>query len=103
MECSQCGICCKLFLINLTEEEYKSKKYNTMFDEFVPDFEEAEMVGANVLAQNDDESCIYLKDKKCSIHSKRPQSCRKFFCNSKEERFSEMISKIKEKKSKLIK
>lgn len=63
-----------------------------MFNEFVEDFEEAELVGANVLAQNDDESCIYLKDNKCSIHDDKPQSCRKFFCKLKE--FRKMAEKI---------
>lgn len=100
MKCSQCGVCCRLFLINLTEEEYRSGRYKTMFDEFVDDFEEAELVGANVLEQKEDGSCIYLKHNKCSIHSDRPQSCRPFFCNSKEERFRTMIEKIKRYKEK---
>ena len=98
MKCSQCGVCCKLFLINLTEEEYKSGRYETMFDEFVEDFEEAELVGANILAQKEDNSCIYLKDGKCSIHSFRPQSCRNFFCDSEDKSFSKMIEKINEYK-----
>ncbi len=67
-----------------------------MFDEFVPDFEEAEMVGANILKQED--GCIYLKDKKCSIHSFRPRSCREFFCDSKEPRFRKMIENINQSK-----
>ena len=81
MKCNQCGVCCKLFMINLTEEEYKSGRYKTMFEEFgiVEDFEEAEMTGANILTQNDDGSCIYLKEGKCSIHDERPKSCRNFF------------------------
>jgi Fe-S-cluster containining protein len=62
------------------------------------DFEEAELVGANILAQKEDNSCIYLKDGKCSIHSFRPQSCRNFFCDSKEKRFKGMIEKIREYK-----
>lgn len=95
MECSQCGVCCKLFLINLTQEEYNSKKYKTQFDEFVPDFQEAELTGANILAQKQD-NCIYLKKNKCSIHSYRPQSCRNFFCCSKDEKFKSMIEKIKD-------
>ena len=43
MKCLQCGVCCKLFYINLTEEEYKSGDYRTQFDEFdlVEDFVEA--------------------------------------------------------------
>ena len=101
MKCSQCGVCCRLFLINLSEEEYRSGRYKTMFDEFVSNFEEAELVGANILAQKEDNSCIYLKDNKCSIHESRPQSCRNFFCTSKDEGFKEMIEKIKAKKSEL--
>lgn len=99
MKCEQCGICCKLFLINLTEEEYRSKKYQTMFDEFVEDFQEAELVGANILKQKKDNSCIYLKENKCSIHEKRPQSCRNFFCKSKKKQFQNMIKTINKHKN----
>ncbi len=40
--CTGCGTCCKLFLINLNEEEYRSKKYKTQFDslDFSNDFVE---------------------------------------------------------------
>ena len=88
-------------MINLTEEEYKSGRYKTMFEEFgiVEDFEEAEMTGANILAQNDDGSCIYLKEGKCSIHDERPKSCRNFFCSSKNPQFREMIKKIEKYKA----
>ena len=34
MECSQCGVCCRLFLINLTKEEYNSRRYDTMSDDW---------------------------------------------------------------------
>lgn len=68
-------------------------------DEFSMDFEEAEMVGANVLAQKKDKSCIYLKDNKCSIHDFRPQSCKNFSCESKEERFKKMIETINKAKA----
>ena len=67
-----------------------------MFDEFVKDFEEAELIGANLLAQKDDGSCIYLKDNLCSIHDKRPKVCKPFFCSSKEKRFEEMIRIVDE-------
>ena len=110
-KCSQCGVCCKLFLITLTEEEYKSKRYKMQFDEFVDDaeeseilgthemgFEEAELCAANIIEQKKDGSCFYLKDKKCSIHDKRPQACRKFFCNSDKKEFQSMIEKIKKEK-----
>jgi len=101
-KCFECGICCKLFLINLTEEEYKSGKYKTQFEMFglVDDFNEAEMCAANIIEQKKDGSCIYLKDGKCSIHKIRPKSCRAFFCTSKSKKFKIMIDKIKESKKK---
>ena len=104
-KCSQCGVCCKLFLINLDEAEYRSKKYRTIFEEFgfEEDFAEAEFSCANILAKNDDDSCIYLKENKCSIHEQRPLSCRKFFCNSEDKQFQGMIEKIKEHKLNSVK
>lgn len=98
MKCSQCGICCKLFVINLTKEEYASGKYKTQFEEFglTTDFNEAELCGMNIITQKEDGSCIYLKNKKCSIHNRRPKSCRNFFCTSKDPTFKVMIRKIEE-------
>ena len=84
MKCSQCGVCCKLFVINLNKEEYNSKKYKTVFEEFghFP-WKEAEMIGANLLVQKEDgKTCVYLEDNKCSIHKKRPIVCRNFYCTS---------------------
>ena len=100
LTCSQCGACCRLFLINLNPEEYKSCRYKTQFEEFglTSDFMEAEMCGANIITQKKDGSCFYLADGKCSIHSARPQSCRNFFCSSKDPEFKTMIEKIKESK-----
>ena len=87
-------------MINLSEEEYKSGRFRTLFEEFemVDDFEEAEMCGANIITQKKDGSCFYLKGKKCSIHSTRPEVCWKFFCDSDKEEFKTMIEKIKENK-----
>jgi len=103
LKCLQCGVCCKLFVINLNEEEYKSGRYKTVFEEFglIDDFEEAELIGANLLAQKEDgETCIYLQEKRCSIHNFRPQACREFFCDSKEDWCQSMIKKINECKRK---
>ena len=102
MNCSQCGVCCKLFVINLNEAEYRSGKFKTVFQEFgmVDNFEEAELIGSNLLAQQEPTiTCIYLKDSKCSIHQDRPQACRNFFCESKEEWCQGMIEKIKRYKN----
>ncbi len=104
-DCSQCGLCCRLFLINLTEEEYKSKKYKTQLEEFglVENFKNAASCGANILKQKKDGSCAYLKDNKCSIHKIRPQACQDFFCTSKLKKFKGMVDLIKEKQSDLEK
>lgn len=97
-KCYECGVCCKLFMINLTEAEYKSGSYKTQFDAFEPmdDFVEAEMCGANIIEQKEDGSCIYVNNGNCSIHDKRPQACRAFFCESKNKDFAGMIEKIEE-------
>jgi len=96
-KCSQCGVCCRLFLINLTKEEYNSGKYKTQFEElvFFKDFKEAVSCGANILKQKEDGSCIYLKNDRCSIHQDRPKACRSFFCSSKLKKYQAMISQIK--------
>ena len=95
--CSKCGVCCKLFLINLSEEEYRSRKYKTMFRQFESenDFKQAEEDCTNILDKNEEDSCIYLKNNLCSIHESRPKSCIAFFCKSNSEQFKEMIKIIK--------
>jgi len=99
MECKQCGVCCKLFVINLNQKEYESNRYQTVFKEFGQvEWEEAQLTGAHLLAQQEDGSCIYLQEGKCSIHNHRPQACRNFFCDSKDPQFKGMIMKIKKYK-----
>ena len=101
-ECKLSGVCCRLFYINLTKEEYKSKKFKTQFEEFefIEDFNEAEQYGANILSKKEDGGCVYLADNKCSIHSVRPNACRDFFCTSPEPRFAEMIDMVTKEKIK---
>jgi len=98
--CDSCGVCCEIFLINLNEEEYRSHKFKTQLEEFgfINDFQEAESCGANIIEQKEDGSCIYLENKKCSIHLSRPAVCRKFFCVSEVEEFQGMILDISERK-----
>ena len=102
-ECKLSGVCCRLFYINLTKEEYESKKFKTQFEEFgfVEDFEEAQEYGANVLSKKEDGSCVYLVDNKCSIHARRPNACRDFFCTSPEPRFAQMVAIVKEEKARI--
>lgn len=101
-KCLECGVCCRLFLINLSEEEYKSGKFKTQLEEFdlINDFKKASMCGVKILKQKKDGCCIYLKAKKCSIHKLRPKVCREFFCASKSKKFKSMIQQVEKKKVK---
>lgn len=102
-KCNQSGVCCKLFLVNINEEEYLSGKFETELEEFeMMNFSEAEMCGANILKRKKDGSCIYLKNKKCSIHKTRPLICREFFCNSKKEQYQDMIRQVNEVKRRML-
>jgi len=83
-KCTGCGVCCKLFIINLNKKESESGFYKTE--------------GGNFLAQNEDGSCVYLKNNSCLIHHKRPLVCRRFFCTSKSKRFVKMIRLIEKKR-----
>jgi len=96
--CNGCGLCCKLFLINLNREEYQSGKFKTMFEQFghIDDFKLARESGVNFLAKKENGECIYLDGQDCSIHADRPAVCRDFFCTSKAEKFKTMVKIIKE-------
>ena len=95
--CFQCGVCCRLFQINLNKEEYKSGLYRTQLEKFkfTGNFVQAEACGATIVKQKNSGACYYLKENKCSIHKIRPQVCRPFFCLSKAKRFESMIVEIK--------
>jgi len=98
--CSQCGICCRLFLINLNYKEWSSGRYKTLLKKyyFGNDFRAAQKYGGNLLSQNKDGSCVYLKKNICSIHNRRPQSCRDFFCQSTAKKFQGMVHMIRQKR-----
>ena len=96
IECNQCGFCCRLFLINLSKEEYLLGKYQTVFGKLskFKSFVQALKYGAHFLAQKKDGSCVYLVNNVCSIYKDRPQACRGFFCVSKEFKYQRMIKEI---------
>ena len=100
-KCSSCGLCCRLFYINLTKEEYRSGRYKTQFEKFglIDNFKKAIACGANILKQKENGNCIYLKGNKCSIHKSRPQVCKEFFCTSKLKKFRKMIEQIEKKRA----
>jgi Fe-S-cluster containining protein len=95
--CNGCGLCCKLFYINLSKEEYASGRYKTIFADFakIDNFSEAQKCGANLLSKNEDGSCVYVENNSCVIHGARPTVCRKFFCTTKAEKFVEMVKVIR--------
>ena len=95
--CTECGVCCKLFYINLSQKEYESGQYQTIFqsESSVENFNQAKSCGANFLAKKADGGCIYLVDNKCSIHTIRPKVCHPFFCTSQNKKFKSMIEIIK--------
>ncbi len=95
--CNGCGLCCRLFLINLSKKEYQSGKYKTMFGEAagISNFNQAKDCGANLLAQKADGSYIYLDGNLCRIHDDRPKVCRDFFCTTKAKKFETMVGIIK--------
>jgi len=94
--CESCALCCKLFLINLNEKEFYSGIFQTelITDEHFNDFETIEEYGLNIVKKNEDGTCIYIKDKKCSIYENRPQVCRDFFCGSDKAEFKGMAEEI---------
>jgi Fe-S-cluster containining protein len=104
LSCSQCGLCCKLFLINLTKDEWQSGEYETELKKYfsTDEFKSIQKYGGNVLKQHADGSCIYLHSNLCSIHKKRPQSCRNFYCTSTSKKYKDMIRLIKVKRGGIL-
>jgi Fe-S-cluster containining protein len=100
--CSQCGICCRMFLINLNKKEWLTGWYKTQLKEFFldKDFDTVLRYGGNILCQKKDGSCIYLKNNLCSIHKRRPKYCRDFYCSSSLKKFKTMIDLIKKRRKK---
>jgi Fe-S-cluster containining protein len=74
--------------------------YKTELKEFDldDDFNAVKRYGGNILRQKKDGSCIYLKNNLCSIHTRRPKSCRNFFCASSAKKFQEMIRIIQKRR-----
>jgi len=99
--CNSCGLCCKLFYINLSEKEYRSGRFRTIFSHInkIDDFKLAKSCGANLLTKKENGECVYLKGNRCRIHADRPEVCRSFYCTSKAKRFQEMIKIINQARS----
>lgn len=52
----------------------------------------------HILDKNTDGSCVYLKNKLCSIHASRPKVCQNFFCSTKSKKFQKMVKIISQSK-----
>ena len=101
-KCRMCGECCRVFYIPLTEKELRSRKFITEFDyEKIKkeSFDEINKNGWNLVKRNKN-GCVYLKDKKCSIHNSKPKYCKNFWCEdiNSNKRMREMIEEHKKKK-----
>ena len=72
MDCKGCGECC-----NITNDEYLDVE---LFDnDCVPIYGiEYRIEGKFYLKRNQDGTCIFLKNKECSIYSIRPTECKEF-------------------------
>jgi Fe-S-cluster containining protein len=99
-KCTQCGLCCSMFLVNLSKDEYYSGRYKTEHEKYgvINNFTKVIECGANILKKKNSGECFYLKNNRCSIHKSRPQVCRDFFCNSKLKKFQNMIKLIDKKR-----
>jgi len=69
--CTMCGNCCRLRIIQITEEDIKRMEKEGLKDFHVKS-------GNEYWMRRENGRCVYLKDDKCSIHKIRPQICRNF-------------------------
>ncbi len=81
------AMCCSMFNVDITEEEYASGRYKAhpFCLQTSKPCDNTSVVCANRkyrLKRRDDGYCVYLDEEKrlCSIHETRPQSCRDFNC-----------------------
>ncbi len=78
IDCTQCGNCCKSLRSSVSETEIQklsklSKLTKEKFETNCVEYDDSE--SEKFLK---DTPCIYLKNKKCSIYSERPQDCRSY-------------------------
>jgi Fe-S-cluster containining protein len=81
------AMCCSMFNVDLTPEEYESGLYDAqpfcLFTYEKCDNEKVSCINRKYrLKRRKDGYCVYLDDKSrlCSIHDKRPSACRDFDC-----------------------
>lgn len=80
-ECQRCNECCKkpgFVYLKEGEEESIARFLGLEVFDFVNRFCELEDRRKLVLKKNPDESCTFLSESGCSIHSAKPQQCLDF-------------------------
>jgi Fe-S-cluster containining protein len=71
--CNGCTLCCKSDAVRLLEGD-SPKEYETEPHPTIP--------GALMIAHKENRDCVYLGDKGCSIHDRRPRMCREMDCRT---------------------
>ncbi|MEA3490186.1 MAG: YkgJ family cysteine cluster protein [Candidatus Omnitrophota bacterium] len=80
------AICCRVYNVTTTEEEFRSGEYRARAVCAVSgkecENEKANCVNRNLwIERKPDGACVYLgEDNKCSIYERRPKACREFSC-----------------------
>ena len=99
VDCIMCGFCCGY----RRESEFGGVSYAV--GETVPEGVEVVKKGEDfMIPVDEDDTCIYLKKldngfARCSIHDKRPEMCRKFYClpEQKARQLLPIVEELKEK------
>jgi uncharacterized protein len=93
IDCTQCANCCKTIGPILCENDIDnlSKLLNLNNDEFINTYlkrdDEGDLVLNNI-------PCLFLKENKCSVYSKRPEDCRSYPHLQKDEFISRLYAVI---------
>jgi Fe-S-cluster containining protein len=77
IDCTQCGNCCKSFMINI--EDHEADKVCKSLDITREEFDEKYIEkGINGMMIMNSIPCTFLKENKCSIYENRFSGCREF-------------------------
>lgn len=80
--CTQCGACCTGFpgyvWLNKTEIEELAHHLNLSKEEFLKCYTRNIKGRISLLEDPNTYDCIFLKNKKCSVYTKRPKQCQTY-------------------------
>jgi Fe-S-cluster containining protein len=77
IDCTQCGACCKMLMINVTDEETKSVSQHLQLSiaAFKEKYIEESLQGKMIINSI---PCHFLEDNKCTVYEQRFTECREF-------------------------